>query len=115
MYIYNGKNTFAKSSFWLGYGLQKKLNEQLDFKSRGVKFANFQVLREAGDYPAALLEMGFLSNGDESGYLLDNGNTRALALAVLMGIIQFFITRGSLPFPDLFLRRKISQLVRFGQ
>ncbi|MCX2681887.1 N-acetylmuramoyl-L-alanine amidase [Galbibacter sp. EGI 63066] len=74
----------------MGYQLQKGLKEELGYKSRGVKFADFQVLREtAGVCPAVLLEMGFLSNGDESGYLLDYGNARTLALAIISGIVEF--------------------------
>lgn len=90
VYAYERKNVFLESSVWLGYRLQKEMNGKLGFQSRGVKFANFQVLREAaGFYPAVLVELGFLSNWDESWYLLDIGNIRALALAVLMGIVEF--------------------------
>ncbi|RNL90116.1 N-acetylmuramoyl-L-alanine amidase [Sinomicrobium pectinilyticum] len=90
VYANKRKNVFSKHSVWLGYQIQKELKEQLHFESRGVKFASFQVLREATDYyPAVLVEMGFLSNEDESGYLLDNRNIRALALAILIGIVEF--------------------------
>ncbi len=89
VYVHDRENSFSRKSVWLGYEFQKGLNEKLGFKSRGVKFANFQVLRDARDNPAVLVELGFLSNGDESGYLLDDRNIRALMLVLLVGLLNF--------------------------
>lgn len=90
VYAYQGKTPFSNTSVWLGYGLQKELNGKLGFKSRGVKFADFQVLREtAGVCPAVLVELGFMSNSDEFGYLEDQGNIRAMALAILMELYNY--------------------------
>lgn len=90
IYIYEKKNIFSSSSVWLAFNLLKRINEELGFKSRGVKFANFKVLRDAASfYPAVLMELGFLSNEDESEYFLNHKNTKALALAILMEIIEF--------------------------
>lgn len=88
VYAHNSGNSFSMQSLWLGYNLQKGLNEKLGFKTRGVKSANFQVLREAGNYPAVLVELGFLSNRGESGYLLGYGNAKAIALTILMGLVN---------------------------
>ena len=61
----------------------------LGFKSRGVKSANFQVLRETTDsYPAVLLELGFLSSIDESQYLTKQEKHNGIALAILESIIK---------------------------
>ncbi|MDT0691834.1 N-acetylmuramoyl-L-alanine amidase [Salegentibacter sp. F188] len=87
--VYVGKNESgnSKESVWFAYQLQNQIKKQLGFKSRGVKFSNFQVLREAGGfYPEALVELGFLSNDYEYVYLLDNRNTRELASILLMRI-----------------------------
>jgi len=78
----NGKH--IRQSIFLGYQLQKGLREQIGYKSRGVKFANFQVLRETVDYsPAVLLELGFLSNWDETNYLKTLENLRFVVRSIL--------------------------------
>jgi len=62
----------------------------LGFKSRGVKFANFQVLRESVDYrPAVLVEVGFLTNEDEGFYFLQPSKVKAVAMAILKGIYNY--------------------------
>ena len=63
------------------------LNRKLGFKTSKVKQANFQILRETKGYCSSiLLELGYLSNSDESDYLEDSQNRKALALAVLIAI-----------------------------
>ena len=63
------------------------LHENLGFKIRPPKHANFHVLSETSIYcPALLLELGYLSNANESNYLIDKANKRALALAILMAL-----------------------------
>ncbi|MEO7284737.1 N-acetylmuramoyl-L-alanine amidase, partial [Gelidibacter sp.] len=62
---------------------QNQFKKKLGFESRGVKFANFQVLRETKDYcPTLLLELGFLSNGDESSYFSNFNNIRLSAMVI---------------------------------
>jgi N-acetylmuramoyl-L-alanine amidase len=70
------------------------MQRNLGFKSRGVKFANFQVLRETKDYFACVLvEFGFLSNRDEREYFYKSSNIKAMALAILMGIDKHLKTQ----------------------
>jgi N-acetylmuramoyl-L-alanine amidase len=53
-----------------GFSNAKSISKELGLESRGVKFAGFQVLREIGNYcPSVLLELGFLSNWNESVFL----------------------------------------------
>lgn len=93
VYAYKKKNAHSTQAIWLAHKLQKELKNQLGFQSRGVKFANFQVLREtAQTCPEVLIELGFLSNKVESEYLLQDHNIQALALAILLGLED-----GSLP------------------
>lgn len=67
--------------------ISEKLDENLGFKTRETKQANFQVLRETREYcPAILLELGYLSNYYESEYLNKRKNREVLALAILMAI-----------------------------
>ncbi|MEZ7495832.1 N-acetylmuramoyl-L-alanine amidase [Leeuwenhoekiella aequorea] len=43
--------------------IEQKFIQLTHQKSRGVKFANFQVLRDLQDFcPAVLVELGFVSN-----------------------------------------------------
>lgn len=83
LYTYGDNNI----SLFYVMTILKELNENLGFKTREPKQANFQVLKETDKYcPSMLLELGYLSNSDESDYLEDSENRKALALAVLMSI-----------------------------
>ncbi|PHQ27985.1 MAG: N-acetylmuramoyl-L-alanine amidase [Halomonas sp.] len=84
VYVSNGISQYSKDATWLAFDLQTAFKKQLRFESRGVKFANFQVLRETISYCASvLLELGFLSNRDEAEYLKQQENVFALALSIL--------------------------------
>lgn len=82
------KGKYIRESIQMAYQLQKGLKENIGFKSRGVKFANFQVLRETVDYcPTVLIELGFLSNRDEAQHLTEEENVLALALSILNSLL----------------------------
>lgn len=85
VYVTNAKSQYSANSVWLTFELQASFKKQLGFKSRGVKFANFQVLRETLDYlPSVLLELGFLSNRDENNHFSNLSNIRLSALSILL-------------------------------
>ncbi len=76
-----------QESILMAYLLQKGMKQNIGLKSRGVKFANFQVLRETVDYcPTVLVELGFLSNLDEAQHLTEDENVLAVALSLLSGL-----------------------------
>ncbi len=87
VYVANTESQKSDDSTWLAFQLQEALNKELGFESRGLKFANFQVLRETVDYcPSVLLELGFLSNLDEAQHLIKNENIVVIALSLLSGL-----------------------------
>lgn len=76
-----------KKSSGFALSMIEELTGSLGYRNRGLKTANFQVLRESINIsPAILVELGFLSNVDEAKYLELKKNTNALALAILMSI-----------------------------
>jgi N-acetylmuramoyl-L-alanine amidase len=80
-------------SIGLGLSILYENTKKLGFKERGVKFANFQVLRETTVLcPSLLIELGFVTNTDEAGYFLKPKNIRAMALAILMGLYDYLNT-----------------------
>lgn len=88
VYVANATSQYSKDATWLAFQLQATFKKQLGFESRGVKFANFQVLRETvGHLPSVLVELGFLSNLDEAQHFTQKENVLAIALAILSGLI----------------------------
>ena len=68
------------------------LNRHLDAvkqKSRGVKRANFHVLRNTR-MPAVLHEFGFVSNVGEAAILDSTANQEKMAQAVANGVLDYF-------------------------
>ena len=89
VYVANAISKFSDDSTWFAFQLQDDLNKSLSFESRGVKFANFQVLRETIDYcTSVLLELGFLSNWDESEYYQEEESYQVLALVIWKSLIK---------------------------
>lgn len=64
-YVYSSK---PKESLSLAEKVQHDLAKATQLKNRGVKTANFQVLRET-KCPAILIECGFMTNQDEAALL----------------------------------------------
>ena len=50
VYVANALSKYSDDSTWFAFQVQNALNKGLGFESRGVKFANFQVLRETISY-----------------------------------------------------------------
>ncbi len=87
--VYTSKKqvVHSKESIYIGYQIEKTLCNVIGYESRGVKFANFQVLRETVSHCASiLLELGFLSNKNESSYLSNSANVKLMALTILLSI-----------------------------
>ncbi len=91
VYVFEENGIYKRSSTFIAYQIQAEAKEKLSFKTRGVKQANFQVLRETQSVcPAVLVELGFLSATDEANYLEHSDKQDALALVVLESLIDYF-------------------------
>ncbi|MDT0675502.1 N-acetylmuramoyl-L-alanine amidase family protein [Autumnicola musiva] len=87
VYVAKAVSKYSDDAIWFAFQLQDDLNKSLGLESRGVKFANFQVLRGTIDYcPAVLIELGFLSNHDEGNFISENNNIERIALSILSSI-----------------------------
>jgi len=90
VYIYLKSKIQAKKSGYLGFVIQKGLADLLGIKNRGIKYGNFQVLRD--NYYSnisILLELGYMSQMDEAIYLSTEESQYAIASNILQSIIKF--------------------------
>ncbi|SIQ20451.1 N-acetylmuramoyl-L-alanine amidase family protein [Maribacter ulvicola] len=93
VYVHNSENPNNKTAIAFGVSILTESTQKLGFEKRGVKVANFQVLRETILHcPSVLVEMGFMTNTDEADYFLEAKNIKAMALAVLIGITNYLNT-----------------------
>ena len=89
VFIHPKSEVQAEESAYLGFTIQKGLADVLGINNRGVKYGNFQVLRDNVNSSAAiLLELGFLSQIDEALYLNQEESRNAIALVILQSIIK---------------------------
>jgi N-acetylmuramoyl-L-alanine amidase len=78
-----------KQSIYVAHQIHSEITTYFGIKSRGVKFANFHVLRETiALCPSILIELCFLSNWNEAKYLSENSNLNALAFSILNSLIK---------------------------
>ncbi len=78
-----------RQSIYLAHQIHFGITTNFGIKSRGVKFANFQVLRETVALcPSILVELCFFSNWDEAKYLSENPKLKALAFSILNSLIK---------------------------
>ena len=89
VFIHPKNEVQAEESAYLGFTLQKGLADILGIKKRGLKYGNFQVLRDNNTNATILLELGFLSQTDEAIYLAKEESQYAVALVILHSIIKF--------------------------
>ncbi len=90
VYVSKKKGKYSRKSILLAYDLQKGLKKNLGFVSRGVKFGDFQVLRETvNGCPSGLLELGFLSNLNDSDYLKEKEVIDFIVLTLLIKLTRW--------------------------
>jgi N-acetylmuramoyl-L-alanine amidase len=72
----------------LAQALGDSVMERLHCESRGLKIANFYVVRNV-DFPAVLVECGFLTNAEDAKQLADESYREKLAQALASGIAAY--------------------------
>ncbi len=82
------QNEYLEESQRLANCVQKSLLDYLGCFDRGVKQANFHVMREA-QMPSILVEVGFLTNETEEALLIDPAYQHEAAYAIYRGIARF--------------------------
>ncbi len=98
--FYSTATAHTAASKDLAHYLQAELLKELGRRDRGVKTANFIVLREA-TVPAALVELAFLSNQEEEKLLADSSFQAAAARALFQGLERYFaLNPGNPPAPS---------------
>ncbi|MNJ39889.1 Sporulation-specific N-acetylmuramoyl-L-alanine amidase [compost metagenome] len=87
----NGTETyyFSEASKPLADVMHKHLIEATQLKDRKVKYNNYEVLRRS-NMPAALLEVGFLSNAEEEALLFTENFQNRVAQGIVDGIKEYF-------------------------
>lgn len=69
--------------------INEEVVKSAQVKNRGVKEARFYVLRNT-DMPAVLVEVGFISNADESVLLLHEDYRGKIAEGIASGVLNYF-------------------------
>ena len=86
----NGSETYflTPQSLALAQMIQDELGIVLGIPSRGIKTANFLVLRDSG-VPSVLVEAAFISNAEDEVRLRDIAFRQRIAAAIHKGIMRF--------------------------
>lgn len=85
---------YYHSSDWLlADSIQKHLVKQISSRNVGVKRGNFYVLRNT-NMPAALIEVGFLSNAQEANLLSQSWYRLESAKGIYYGIVDYYQRAG---------------------
>lgn len=85
-YVHDSK---PQESFALAEAVQKELIEKTKRADRGVKLANFHVLRET-KMPAILIECGFMTNQEEAQALKSASYRKTCAEAITEALATFY-------------------------
>lgn len=85
-YVYTSRPAVALK---MAQSVQNELTAATGRRDRGVKTANFYVLRKT-NMPAILIEAGFMTNREEAGLLKTTQYRKTCALAIADGIKRVF-------------------------
>lgn len=80
---------FSPDGHRLGSSLQRGVTGELRTKDLGVRWANYYVLKNTA-MPAALVELGFLSNKQEARLLSTRSYQTKAATGIYHGLVEYF-------------------------
>jgi len=84
----------SREGLYLATDIQGTLALTIPLKNRGVKQADFAVLR-LSDMPAVLVECGFLSSKEDREFLVNNQKQIAIALGIAAGINRYYFAKNT--------------------
>lgn len=85
--VYVHRHSSAKSER-LAHIIADKLRTHARRNDKGVKKANFQVLRES-TMPCALVEVGFISNREEENFISSKNGVRLIAESIYLAVAEY--------------------------
>lgn len=89
IFLFNWK--VNRKSYVVAHTLAQYLQRRLGMHDRGIKQANFQVLRDTfGHCPSILLETGFISNALEADHIQKPESQSAMSLVLIQSLIKTF-------------------------
>lgn len=84
------QNANMEQSILFAEKIENRIKHQTLHKSRGVKQANFHVLRET-TMPSVLLETGYLSNAKDQAYLLTQKGQDDIVTSIMQALFDYKI------------------------
>ncbi|MBC73565.1 MAG: N-acetylmuramoyl-L-alanine amidase [Muricauda sp.] len=94
VFVPKGKSKHTGRAKRIAELFANNLQQDLGYWNRGLKGANFQVLRETREHCwSVLIELGFLSNRNEAEHLVKEAATTSIALVILDTLIAYLNER----------------------
>jgi N-acetylmuramoyl-L-alanine amidase len=87
-YYWGDSDGYSEEAYMLAAAIQNNLVDGLGSLDRGVKTAKYVVLAET-EMPAALVEVGFMTNRVEEAKLVTTGYQQAAARAIAAGVLEY--------------------------
>lgn len=92
VYVHRGEGRHRQESLALARSIQEKMARELDIPDRGVREANYYVLRNA-PFPAVLVEVDFLSNRAAEREWMSESHRQRVAGVLADGIREHVLRR----------------------